>query len=101
MDEVQNQQNQQDAALSASAATTGSAPATPNVAIATPDVAPVATEAVDPVGVDDPADQSGEAHPGLGMMARIRAKIAEWDEDLHAELHEDLARIEAFFGKSA
>ncbi len=90
MDEV-TQDNTQGTAATTTEATTQAA--TTEVQAETE---AAATAATDPAP-DAPAEK--DVHP-LGLMARIRETIWHWDEDLHAELHEDLLAIEKFFGKA-
>ncbi len=44
------------------------------------------------------AEAGPETEHPKSIMARIREKIGDWDEDLHEELHEDLTAIEKLFG---
>jgi|GEM_PF-4507228 len=102
MDEVtQDQQGQQDQATStaqdaAAVSDQGSSQALSGAeqAAASTDAAQTQQESAS----GDAVAASG-AHPGLGLMSRLREKIKEWDEDLHAELDEELAEVESLFQK--
>lgn len=84
-------------AATETAATTEPAAATETAANTETAAAATETTAVEEAPTAK-GNEAEDARLGFGLMAHIRATIAEWDDDLHEALHEDLTAVEKLLG---